>query len=216
LGGYIHVTSTAPVFALELFGSTSFTFLANVSGQGENAGQPGILPVGGASLPYLISLSTYSVQKNSTVTLDVTGNGFTRDSVVLIDSVPLPTTFLSSTSLHVTYAASTSGTRLIAVWKPGGAISNSTTFTVIGQPTITSMRPIAASIGQTNVPFTIKGSDLDLITGVSFLVNGNPDPGIIVSSFLVDPSGTQATFVVTITGTAVPSAHFINLNSIGF
>src|SRR5207249_3060884 len=93
LGGYIHVTSTAPVFALELFGSTSFTFLANVSGQGENAGQPGILPVGGASLPYLISLSTYSVQKNSTVTLDVTGNGFTRDSVVLIDSVPLPTTF---------------------------------------------------------------------------------------------------------------------------
>jgi hypothetical protein len=214
LGGYVHVTATAPIFATELFGSTSFTFLANVSAQGVTQGQT-ITPPAGAQAPSLVSIFPFSAQKNSTTALNITGSGFTSQSVVLVDSVPVPTRFANATSLSATYTASASGVKLIAVWNPppGGGISNITTFNVNAKPAATSIVPLSASIGQTNVPFTINGIDLNAVTDVRFVVSGSPDPGITISSLRVDPAGTQATFTATIGDNARPGPHFINLNT---
>ncbi len=105
------------------------------------AGSPRMVSLSGNAIdvypvPTLSTLSKEAseITSNST-TVTLTGAGFFSASVVYWDAQPLPTTFVSSTSLTATITASllsTYGEHKITVFNPlpGGGSSTATTFTV--------------------------------------------------------------------------------------
>src|SRR5438876_398139 len=139
------------------------------------------MPSSASATTEIYTLSLHDALPIST-TITVTGSGFTSNSVVLLDGVSLPTTFVSGSSLRADVNVATAGAALAEVWTPGAGISNGASITVNPSPSITSLRPFAASVGQTSVLFTIIGTDLDAVTRVEISSFGNADPGITASS----------------------------------
>ncbi|GAB3840235.1 hypothetical protein GCM10028821_44660 [Hymenobacter jeollabukensis] len=78
-------------------------------------------------------------------TIVANGAGFANGSQVLLDGVPLPTTFVSATQLKATIAQPRAGSYLITV-KPGDFLGAKLTV-VPAQPQLTSIQPDAGGSG---------------------------------------------------------------------
>jgi hypothetical protein len=67
------------------------------------------------------------------IAVTVTGTNFEAGSVIEVDQVALPTTFVSATSLTTSYDPATAGTKLFTVRNPNDEESNSVPFTVAAE-----------------------------------------------------------------------------------
>src|SRR5438876_398135 len=81
------------------------------------------MPSSASATTEIYTLSLHDALPIST-TITVTGSGFTSNSVVLLDGVSLPTTFVSGSSLRADVNVATAGAALAEVWTPGAGISN--------------------------------------------------------------------------------------------
>ncbi len=140
--------------------------------------------------PTLTSVSPTSAtagDRDTTVTLTGTNfaNGFTAD----FNGAALATTFVSATELTAvipTADLTTAGPDSITVVAPGGSTTTAQTFTVNPAPTLTSISPTSATVGDNDTTI--------MLTGTNF-----------VSGFTADFNGTAlaTTFVTATELTAV-------------
>jgi hypothetical protein len=101
--------------------------------------------------PQVVAVSPgIAMQDTSSMSLTVTGSGFTTQSTVLADGVPAETTFLSSDSLRAILPdemMQASGAHAIAVQtpQPGGGTSSTSTLTVMAKGAVRpSQHPLVA------------------------------------------------------------------------
>ena len=78
------------------------------------------------------------------ITITVTGTNFVSSSVVEVDQAPLPTTYVSGTSLTTSYDPTAAGTHLFTVRNPNDEESNSVSFVVAAE----AQEPQAATAGK--------------------------------------------------------------------
>lgn len=100
--------------------------------------------------PGITTISPTLAMQGSTVTLTVTGSGFTRQSQVFADGASIQTRFVSGTSLQATLTSGileTAGQRTVAVStpSPGGGTTKTLTLTVVPDGTVSaSKHPLVA------------------------------------------------------------------------
>ena len=155
-------------------------------------------PGGGASssftfdvtspLPILAAISPTVVPTGKAAVIALTGKGFEANSVVLWNSAPRPTTFVSATGLQVALSAAdlqTTSIGSLSVDNPGPGASTSTpsTLTVTSQPvpTITNAT-IVSSLGMNGCPqlqLSLTGTNFNADTTIQ--VNGTTlqNPGYV-------------------------------------
>lgn len=119
----------------------------------------------------LSSLSPMSVTAGSpTFTLTATGTGFVPGAVVTWDGAALATTFVSTTRVDAIVPASLVAQPLMAgvrVVNPGSSVSNGISFVVDSPvPTLTSMAPTTAIVGDPAVTLICNGAGLTQQTTV--------------------------------------------------
>jgi hypothetical protein len=112
-------------------------------------------------------------------TLTVNGSGFAANSTIVWNGSALPTTFGSATQLTGAVAASLIATQgSIAVTVSGnGAVSNSSTFTIVApvvNPTISSISPAAGQVGGPAFTLTVNGSGF--VANSTIMWNARPLP----------------------------------------
>ena len=173
-----------------------------VTGVGCCLGLAGLQSNSGPPPPVITGLNPASASAGgSGFTLTVNGTGFASGAVVNWNGSALVTSFVSSTSVTASVPAAniaTSGAATITASNPGSALSNSATFTIIGQPSITSLSPSSVTAGSASFTLTVNGSGF--VSGATVNWNGSP----LTTSFV---SGTKITAtvpasVVTVAGTA--------------
>jgi hypothetical protein len=155
------VSFRAPVFTL---GSVS-------SGPQINTPSPDSAPAGGPSF-----------------TMTVTGQNFVSGSTVLWNGTPLATSFVSANQLTALVPASLitfPGSSSVTVVNPGGANSNSYTFTITSAvqatPFLSSLSPNSVVAGGPSVNLTVNGSGF--VLGATVLWNNSPLPTTEISAY---------------------------------
>ena len=118
-----------------------------------------------APVPVLTSVSPDTATAGRTdVVFTVVGTGFRPESAVRWNDTPLATTYLSETQLRANVPEGqlqNAGPAAITVATPapGGGTSVAGTFTVLfPAPTLTSVSPDTATVGRTDVVFTVVGT----------------------------------------------------------
>lgn len=135
-------------------------------------------------VPSLSSLSISTIAAGGAAgTFDVVGNGFVNGSVVFWSGRPMPTTFVSRTRLRVTYTAADiicAGIISVTVVSPapGGGTSIAQTFAIA--PTITSINPTIAYVGDSSFTLTVTGTGF--CPGARVSVNGVARVSTVVSA----------------------------------
>ena len=156
-------------------------------------------------------------------TLTVNGGGFQPGAAVYWKGAPLPTTFVNTTQLTATVAASlvaNPGSVVVHVVNPGNVLSNTALFLIslpFGAPSILSLTPGAAIAGGGNVVLTVNGTAFTAdstvlfngtaISGTTFVSNTQLVATIPAS--LIAAPGT-ATIAVR-NSTAISSALAFNI-----
>jgi 6-phosphogluconolactonase (cycloisomerase 2 family) len=134
--------------------STPITFTVNNPAPAGGSITPPSLPAGSNAL-----------------TLNVTGTGFEPSSIVLVNGSPRPTTYVSSTLLHVALLSSDiaqGGTLNITVFTPppGGGTSEAMNLPIVNpQPGSISISPASVTVGS--------GAQVLGVAGTSFVTNSN-------------------------------------------
>lgn len=162
-------------------------------------GQGGVGPGGGPpgdNDPSLTSIAPPGVLAEAGATLlTLTGNDFVAGSVIEIDQVAVPTTFVNSTTLTTSFDPSVPGRLMFSVRNPNAEESNSRPFIVAGEgdPQVTSISPntVLASAGATE--FTIRGLGFDADAKAEF---GGP----AVPTVFVNSTTLTATFDPSVAG----------------
>jgi hypothetical protein len=138
-------------------------------------------------VPSLASISPTSTTAGSSgFTLTVNGSNFVSGSVVQVNGSGRTTTFVSSTQITATIAASdiaSAGTVSITVNNaaPGGGTSSATTLAVNNPvPSLSSISPTNATVGGAGFTLTVNGSNF--VSGSLVQVNGSGRPTTFVSS----------------------------------
>src|SRR5205085_6317585 len=176
------LTATVPAALIATPGTASIT----VGGCG---GTSGTATFTISATPVISSLSpTCAAAGDPQFTLTVNGINFVSTSIVNWNGAALTTTFVSSTQLTATVAASriaNPGTASITVLSPCGATSNALPFPIEDTPSITSPLTASAIVGSAftyqitanNNPISYNATDLpggltvDTTTG---LISGTP------------------------------------------
>jgi len=78
-------------------------------------------------------------------------------------------------------------------------------------PMITNITPTSGTAGTFGLNITLTGTGLTGATGLSFLLDGNPDTDITVSNIVVNGTGTQLTATFDIAGTAVSGTRVVRV-----
>jgi hypothetical protein len=89
---------------------------------------------GAASTATVTTVAPTTFARKNSITLTLTGTGFTAQTVIYADYGPVPTTFDSATQLrcvgfNTTPDSGAAGTIKVGVVKPGEKISNTQNFT---------------------------------------------------------------------------------------
>jgi YVTN family beta-propeller protein len=106
-------------------------------------------------VPALTFISPTSAPSGTTATLTATGTGFVEGSTIHFAGQPLPTTFVSGTTLTAPVTLTVSGPQQVTIINPapGGGISNSVDFqgtvALNPVPTISSLSPAFVGAGAT-------------------------------------------------------------------
>src|SRR5208282_5846338 len=124
----------------------------------------------------LTSISpTTAVAGGAAFTLTLNGSNFVSGDSVLWNGSSLTTTFVSATQLSAAVPASlitSPGSASVTVQAPGGATSNSASFTITAAaPSLTSISPTTAVAGGAAFTLTLNGSNF--VSGDSVLWNGS-------------------------------------------
>jgi uncharacterized protein (TIGR03437 family) len=147
---------SAQVPASDIASAASYTITVVNPGGGVSNG----LPI--SVLPELDSVTPSSIPAGSAAfTVTVTGRGFPSNSLIQWNSVPLPTTFVSSTQLAATVAASqvlAPARVMLTISYPGIPTSNGIVFNV-SAPSITTVSPSTAVAGGPGFTLTVTGSN---------------------------------------------------------
>jgi subtilisin family serine protease len=163
-------------------------------------------------VPILTSIApTVASAWGPETTLTVTGLGFARSSVVFVDGVAAPTTYVSDTVLTTTLTEnglSTSATSIdISVFSPppGGGLTNSIPL-VLKQPTVTvSSSSVAAREPVTVTVIDGPGNSFDWLALASV---GDPDTSYLEWTY-ISPGAT--TFIWTVSMPATPGDYEFRL-----
>jgi DNA-binding beta-propeller fold protein YncE len=219
--------------------STNFAVVANQTDDSVS-----IFSLGAAIQPLSITESNpktfvaASTLKNppptATLQLTVIGNGFSSNSVVRLDGIPLSTTFVSSRHLIASVLSpQLSSARRFAldVQNPGGTVSNASDFTVtqsVDVSTGCSTPPLPAGVAidpvQNKAAVSLSGCNtvalIDLSTGTGQTVAvGSSPSGVAVLSRLhkavVANNGSNNASVVDELGANVTSSPTTGSGSIG-
>ncbi len=140
---------------------------------------------GGAGDPHINSLtpSTLAATAGAT-TITVAGTNFEEGSVIEIDHVAVPTTFVSATSLTTSFDPTVAGTLVFTVRNPNEEESNSVNFVVTGVGAANTKAEITAWLIEQGV--TLSESALmnltkdELLAIVVDILDGEVDPGDVV------------------------------------
>ena len=163
-----HLVAHVPASVTAASGAHSVQ-VRNESGNRSNAVTLTIIP----PPPILGSVSPRVVVAGSgTATIFLMGLNFVPGAAVLIDSAPIPTTFVSTADLRATVHASFTaavGTHPIVVRNSDGQQSNSVTLDVVQPATvITSISPANAIAGGPGFVMVIRGANFKSGAAVSF------------------------------------------------
>jgi hypothetical protein len=141
-------------------------------------------------VPTLTTVSPNSASTgDSDVTVTLTGTNFVNSSVMRVNGVARPTTYVSSTQLTATVPASdllTAASLSITVYTetPGGGATSAQTFTVNlaanPVPAISSISPLSKSVNSAAFTLTVNGSNF--IAGSVVRVNGSDRATTFVSA----------------------------------
>jgi outer membrane protein assembly factor BamB len=121
-------------------------------------------------------------------TLTLTGTSFSKDSVVIFNSSPQPTTFISPTQLTASIAANmlvTPEEGIVTVESSSQAnadVSAPATLYVLApapDPTVTSLAPSSTIVGSPDFTLTVNGANFTIASVV--LWGGTPVPTMLVS-----------------------------------
>jgi len=164
-----------------------FSALATTSCGGGGGGGGSSPPPTPNPVPTIASLSPSSAMAGAAAqTLTINGTNFLSDSTVTYNSTPYSATFVSSTQLTISLAASdqaTAGTYAVIVTNPspGGGASNSVNFMVNNPlPTVTGLSPSSATAGAGAETLTIDGTNFVPTSTVTY--NGVAHTATYVSS----------------------------------
>jgi outer membrane protein assembly factor BamB len=137
----------------------------------------------------LTSISPSGVVAGSAgFTLTLTGTNFSKDSVVIFNTFPQPTTFVSPTQLTASIAASmlvTPEEGIVTVESSSQAnadVSAPATLYVLApapDPTVTSLAPSSTIVGSPGFTLTVNGANFTIASAV--LWGGTPVPTTLVS-----------------------------------
>ncbi|HYR88210.1 MAG TPA: right-handed parallel beta-helix repeat-containing protein [Terriglobia bacterium] len=137
VGGYIRVSATQPILALELVGSRDSTaFLANVAPQGGSTNTGAFTVAGTNPAPSIVSLTPSSalIDNFKSLNIRISGTGFSRRSVVNYDGMMTRASYIDSTLLVITLLSADLrvASHSIQVFnpEPGGGISNAAQVTL--------------------------------------------------------------------------------------
>ncbi len=160
------LTATVTAGLLTTPGTVGVT-VVNPGGATSNAGTFTI------TVPTLSSLSPVSAAVGSpTFTLTVNGTNFVNGSTVQFNGTSLSTTFINATQLTASVTASlltSPGSFNVTVVNPGGATSNTATFTLT-VPTLSSLTPVSAPAGNPTFTLTVNGTNF--VSGSTVQFNG--------------------------------------------
>ncbi|MDO7851291.1 choice-of-anchor D domain-containing protein [Hymenobacter convexus] len=159
--------------------------------------------------PTLTALSTSSGTTGTTVSIVLTGTGFTTASVVNFNNTTVTPTFTSATSLTVSFTLpATAGNYPITVSNPtpGGGTSGTQTFTVTTGPLLTYktialsgstfMLPVATVVTNLSATSISRSSDLNQVsTNGAYASSGFPS-----STTVADATKGYLTFSYTVAG----------------
>jgi hypothetical protein len=150
---------------------------------------------GSKAMLSLGSVSPTSLPAGMAATLTVTGTGFTANTVVAVNGVSLPTTYLSATQVTAAIAAgqfATGATLNITVSDSGSTASNSTVTLAVENPlpTIAGINPSTAVVGSGATNVTVAGTGF--MGGTVVRVNGAARSTTFTSATLATVSLTTA------------------------
>ncbi|MBV9742822.1 MAG: hypothetical protein JO099_03595, partial [Acidobacteriia bacterium] len=161
-------------------------------------------------------LSIFGLSPNEAIadtpafTLTVNGADFVTGSTVLWNGGPLTTTYMNGSQLTAFVPAgliASSGTATVAVQNPGGATSNSVTFTIYpAQLSVTTLNPSSATPGGAAFTLMVNGSGFIPASVVSW--NGSP----LTTAYV---SATQLTANVPASLIASQSVANVSVQSAG-
>jgi hypothetical protein len=168
------------------------------------------------SPPVIGSVEPSQACQGATLTVTISGTDLSGATTVDFASGVTVTSFqVNPDGTQITAditidAAATPGSRDISVTTPAGTDTLSGAFTVQlpppVPPVLTSVAPISGVCGQTLVAI-ISGTDLSGATTVDFA------SGVTVTSFQVNPDGTQITADITIDATASPGTRDVSVTT---
>ena len=158
------------------------------------------------SAPTITSISPSGVGASSTNTLTVTGTGFVAGATISVSSGTVSNaTVVNSTTATVTLTSgSSTGSKSLTLTNPDGGAASST-FTVNGAPTISSITTLACSA--TTQTLTITGTGL--VTGASV----SDTAGDTFGSVVANGANTSATVSGVIRNGAVGSARTLTFTN---
>jgi hypothetical protein len=152
------VSAFVPANLIATAGTASVTVM-NPVGAASNALT---FTIGSTNAPVLTSLNPNSATPGgSAFTLTVNGSGFLNGATVQWNGSALSTGFISGNQVSAFVPANliaTAGTSSVTVMNPGGAVSNTLTFTIGSAPILTSLAPASAIPGGPAFNLTVNGS----------------------------------------------------------
>jgi hypothetical protein len=138
-----------------------------------------------AQAPVITSLSPASVATGSAAfTLTVEGTGFGPTAAIEVNTVPIPTSSVTSTSMSGVVPASqlAAAGQLSVLVTPGGAgqNSNAQALSVVTTPVITALEPSSVIAASPAFTLTVQGSGF--VSGAAVNVNGAAAPTTFISA----------------------------------
>lgn len=160
--------------------------------------------------PSLWSVSPSTLQVGS-YQVSLNGSNFAADSVVLVNGVATPSTYVSSTSMTVKGTAAV-GTATFSVRQPGpGSVTgNGISVPVVAAVVKVALSPTSATVrlsGTQQFTATVTGAANGAVSwSVNGIVGGNASVGIISTAGLYTaPSAMPTNSVVTVAAVSVPA-----------
>src|SRR6266487_1686228 len=146
---------------------------------------------GSKALLSISSISPSSLPAGIAATLTVTGTGFTANTIVAVNGISLPTTYISASQVTAAIAAgqfATVATLNITVSDSGSTASNSTVTLAVENPlpTIAGINPPTAVVGSAATNVNVAGTGF--MSGTVVRVNGAARSTTFTSAILATVS----------------------------
>lgn len=110
--------------------ASDLALVLRLTGYYEHSYPPDVLGVGPPVAPSLLGVTPNVIEVDTPTPAIVEGSNFTHATVVYVDGVAQPTTYVDSETLHYVAEADTEGSQ--EVWVQTGALKSSSVFLTVG------------------------------------------------------------------------------------